>query len=81
VVLSSLRDSTRENLKERLVKFRRFTREESQSIQYILDLLRSESTNCSYLYTKDQERDMWVNMWRGEDMWQGKVDRYMARGR
>jgi hypothetical protein len=27
--------------------FRRFTREESQSIQYILDLLRSESTTVA----------------------------------
>jgi hypothetical protein len=67
-------------LKKRLMKFRKFTREESQSIQYILDLLRSESTNCSYLYTKDQERDTWMNTWRGEicgkgrwiDTWQGE---------
>jgi hypothetical protein len=34
-------------LKKRLMKFRKVTREENQSIQYILDLLRSESTTVA----------------------------------
>jgi hypothetical protein len=65
-------------------------RDEFNQRQYILDLLRSESTSCSYLYPKDQERDflerkgdMWINMWQGECEWihgKGNVNGYVARG-
>jgi hypothetical protein len=74
------RFNTREFEEETCEVFSRFTREKSQSIQYILNLLRCKSTNCSYLYTKDQEGDTWLNTWQGGDTWQWKVNQYMARG-
>jgi hypothetical protein len=72
--------------KEEVAKLRRVSWERRINWwHYILDLLRSKSTSCSYLYTKGSRkgflrkergyvaRVMWMDMWQGEVHGQGLV--------